>query len=371
MPTSEARIKANRANSLLSCGPKTPESKAISRRNGLKHGMTGQGVVLREVDAVEAERRIERITDEMAPNSWVSETLIREMAVLSVRMERGARQEFANVGEQVRHATTRYDAEQVERAQAILATIADDPAGTLRRLKRFPAGVNLLISTWVGMRADLTREPKPIWDTTWVGKMARLLGLREREAQGLRLGAIYRAIWGNFTELTDFDGAGLADEARKAWAKDCLIERIDQEIDKLDAHYQTLDLEAFDRDRAEAPDRALFDDSREAARARRYESEARRGFYRALEKLSQPEVEAIVEEEVVATSIAEAPAALASSCEAPVDSSPIPLELEAPPLWPPSSSFSRTGNFARTADGQVLSVGKPAQGPSRGSAPGR
>ncbi len=45
-------------------------------------------------------------------------------------------------------------------------------------------------------------------------------------------------------------------------------------------------------DRLEAPDRALFDASREACLARRYEAEASRGFFKALKELRQVEAEA-------------------------------------------------------------------------------
>src|SRR6202011_1327388 len=38
MPTSPARLAANRANALRSTGPRTPEGKSASSRNALKHG---------------------------------------------------------------------------------------------------------------------------------------------------------------------------------------------------------------------------------------------------------------------------------------------------------------------------------------------
>ena len=54
MPASEAQILANRRNAALSTGPKTPEGKEQSRRNALKHGMTGAGVVLADPASDEA-----------------------------------------------------------------------------------------------------------------------------------------------------------------------------------------------------------------------------------------------------------------------------------------------------------------------------
>src|SRR5205823_3102764 len=48
MVTSEARIQANRKNAQRSTGPKTASGKERSRRNALKHGLTGEGTVLPE-----------------------------------------------------------------------------------------------------------------------------------------------------------------------------------------------------------------------------------------------------------------------------------------------------------------------------------
>ena len=43
---SPAQVKANRANSKLSSGPRTPEGKARSSRNGTSHGLSSADVVL-------------------------------------------------------------------------------------------------------------------------------------------------------------------------------------------------------------------------------------------------------------------------------------------------------------------------------------
>ena len=69
MPTSEARILANRANSLKSCGPRTAQGRERSSRNSLKHGLTGSGAVVHEQDAAEVEARNQALQAELAPKS--------------------------------------------------------------------------------------------------------------------------------------------------------------------------------------------------------------------------------------------------------------------------------------------------------------
>ena len=108
MPASEAQIAANRANSQRSKGPVTPEGKSRSRGNALKHGLTGEGVVLPNEDAAEVERRLAAFEDELNPSGEVGRSLVRRAALMSVRMDRCVSQETAALSERVRRADAEF-----------------------------------------------------------------------------------------------------------------------------------------------------------------------------------------------------------------------------------------------------------------------
>jgi hypothetical protein len=289
MASSQARILANRRNSARSTGPRTAEGKARSRQNGLKHGLTGEGVVTPEGDAEEIRALVGAFEADMRPRSPAGAVLIRQMATLSVRAERAARQELAQLSMRVRHAAADFDEERLAEASRLFEALGDDPRDNLRRLRKSPEGVDRLVDAWRDLRADLTADPKPIWTAASLEQAANLTGLKVQHARGSRLGALSRGSWGDFGGLIDEDGAGLDDEPRRAWSRAALLERIDAEIAGLEAHRETLDFETIEQDRAEAGDRAMYDPSKEAALARRYESEASRGFFKALKEFRQVE----------------------------------------------------------------------------------
>jgi hypothetical protein len=366
MPTSEARILANRANSLKSCGPRSISGRNRSAQNSLKHGLSGAGVVIHEQDKDEVERRDEALQAELAPQSAMGAILVRQMAVLSVRMERGATQESAAIAERVRHAADDFDEQRIERAEMLLKEIGEDPRGHLRKLKKMPEGVIRLGRAWSELRADLARE-KAHWTASHLIRAANLTGLREEDARGSRLGVLSRAAWGDFGALADHEGRGLEDDARRAWARTKLLERIDAEVAGLEAHLETLDFEMIEQDRAEAGDRALFDPSKEAALARRYESEARRGFFRALKEFHRVEAEVAEREEVAPPTPqvhgnAQLPDPLASFRAGPPSAprEPLPAPRQAPPM--PSPAISEGFGVARGLDGRVLTIGRPSPG---------
>jgi hypothetical protein len=303
MTTSEARIQANRRNAAKSTGPKTEEGKARSRRNGLKHGMTGEGIVLAETDEAEIERRTEALQDELAPESTLGTILVRQIARLSVRMERSNQQEIASLARRVRHAVDDFDQERIDEAQWLFDHLGEEPRGHLRKLRKSPEGIERLVEAWCDLRADLTREPRPTWTERHRERAENLTGYRIEEASGSSLFTLSKATWGDFSGLKE--GGEPDAEKRKAWARARLVERIEAEIASLEQDCMAIDFKTIEIDRAEAPDRALFDPSKEASLARRYEAEATRGFYKALNQLRQVEAEAAERRELDQISISE------------------------------------------------------------------
>src|SRR5262249_17861766 len=84
---SEARLRANRLNALRSTGPRTPKGKAPTRRNGLKHGPSGAGVVLPEDMLAEVDRLIAAYTREFRPANESERQLVEDRALGRVRVK--------------------------------------------------------------------------------------------------------------------------------------------------------------------------------------------------------------------------------------------------------------------------------------------
>ena len=352
MPCSEARRLANQANALLSSGPKTAEGKAISRRNGLKHGLSGEGVVVPESNAAEVARRAEALEADLQPRSPLGALMIHRLARLSVRMETAADREHAATAKKVRHAFADHDEALEDAADILFDALADEPRKNLRKLKRTPVGVDRLIEAWSEMREGLARNLPSVWAELHLEKLALLTGKKAETAFDSALGALARAMDGDFLGLSTSDGASLADDARRAWARERLAERIAAEIAALEAHRASLDHDAFEQDRVEAPVMALFDPSKEATLARRYESEASRGFYKALKEFRQAEAEFLEREQAAESApAASPPASLGSSREMAAASDRTPPR---DPWATPSSGFAT----ANGPDGGLLSVGR-------------
>jgi len=291
MPVSEARKIAARINGSRSRGPVTEAGKAISRRNSTRHGMAGAGVVVPLDDSAEVQRRSIAMQAEMAPRTEMGRFLVGRLAELTVRVERCSKQERAATKRLSDHAEAASDEARLAEVDHLMSYIANEPATHVRRLCAMPEGVDRMIAAFLELRDELEYGEQTRWDWNYGMRLADLTSSRYMDIPVTPVRALTGAIGGDFKDLLPGEGGGLSDLDRRAWARERLVERIDGEIEGLLEHRETLDLEAIESDRATASDRALFDASKEATLARRYEAAAERGVYKALAELRRVEAE--------------------------------------------------------------------------------
>ncbi len=290
MIVSEARISANRANALRSTGPRTAEGKERSRGNAFKHGMAGEGIGLPVEDEAEVKRVFAGLREELAPQGEVAVALVRRVALLMIRLDRCVVQDSANLSARVRSAGSDFDEARQAEVDRLMVEIDDEPAASVRKLRRMPEGVDRLVDTWRALKADLLCTSEDRWGASHRRMAENLCGRRPGDFGITRVEALARAIRGDCSHLGPDDGKGLDDRRRMTWARDRMGELIDAEVARLLAHRETLDLEAIAADRDRAGDRALFDPTEQGKLARRYEADAERGLFRALRELRQGHV---------------------------------------------------------------------------------
>jgi len=305
MPCSPARLAANRANARKSTGPKTEAGKARSRENAYKHGLTGEGVVLPTEDAGRVAGRFVGLMEEFAPGTLMGGILVKRAAMLSVRLDRCYEQEAANLSARVLSAGSDLVDKRKAEAEHLLRTIGAEPATNSRRLMATPEGVEQMIAKWEGMKADLDHAEGCRWTYAHSQLADNLHGRDAGLIDVTPYMAWTMAIRGDYQYLRPDRLAGLKDDDAKALhAMNQIADLVDADIARLRAHRLAMDTSAVDAERATAPARALFDTSKDAVLARKYEAAAERGLYRALQELRQVEAEA-AEDPPIATAPAD------------------------------------------------------------------
>jgi hypothetical protein len=92
MRTSPKRIAANRANSLKSTGPKTPEGKAIVGQNAVTHGLFAREVVIpsgeSKEDPDEFDALLRRLREDRQPEGELEDLLVQKIAATVWRQRR-------------------------------------------------------------------------------------------------------------------------------------------------------------------------------------------------------------------------------------------------------------------------------------------
>ncbi len=82
------RSDINRANAQYSTGPKTPDGKKRSSLNALRHGLTGQTVVMPTEDIEAYQSHLKSCVEEYNPQGFTETNLVQSLADASWRLNR-------------------------------------------------------------------------------------------------------------------------------------------------------------------------------------------------------------------------------------------------------------------------------------------
>ena len=144
IPTA-AQQAASRAYGARSHGPTNPEGLARSRGNALKHGLTGQGVVLPPDLAAEVDARFAAYCPSLKPADPLQREVVRCATLAAVRLEHCVRHEAAALQERVRFALADWDRRTLEQVRSAAADLRTDPVAALAVLESSACGAAWLL----------------------------------------------------------------------------------------------------------------------------------------------------------------------------------------------------------------------------------
>ena len=338
MTCSAAQLAANRANAQKSTGPKSAEGKERSRANSCKHGLTGDGIVLLTEDAEAVAGRFDRLKAELRPSNELAEALVERVALMTVRLRRCARLETSAANDRILQAIPKFDEARRAEADELVASLGASPATNFRLLKSSPEGIDALIADWDRMLQAIDGRGVERWDYSNYLQADWLNGHNSVVNSDYK--AYTFALQNRPECLTpeELAEAGTTHAERRNWAHRKIIEKIRGEIAALRDRKAALDTSTIEARRALAEDLALFDPSKEAVLARKYEAAAERSLYRALKELREVEAEAQARPPVASEPPPE-PEELASFApDDPEAIEPDPIDPPAPDFGPPTDA---------------------------------
>ncbi len=184
MGCSEAQLAANRANAAKSSGPKTEAGKERSRRNSLRHGLTGAGIVLPTEDVAEIEARFADFEADLKPEGGVARFLVRRAAMLSVRLDRSALHEAASLTTSILALDTDKPVDIEAGMEELFESLVVRPESVRMELISQSEGVDRLVAALVGIRRNLEAEEATAWSSGHSHLLEALLRARLLGAPG-------------------------------------------------------------------------------------------------------------------------------------------------------------------------------------------
>jgi hypothetical protein len=153
---SPAQIAANRANAKLSTGPRSAEGKAVSRLNGVTHGMTCHlPVVLPGEDPEEFLGEVDRWGRQLGAETEAERAQVETAVSTRWRMRRARDAEASAVAEAIDGLEEGFDDRRAAEVRATIPRLPQDPDGAVRQLRSSTAGCDWLLAQWGLMDARL------------------------------------------------------------------------------------------------------------------------------------------------------------------------------------------------------------------------
>src|SRR3954470_23222567 len=153
---SPAQVAANRANSKLSTGPRSAEGKAVSRLNGVTHGMTCHlPVVLPGEDPEQFLGEVDRWGRQLGAETEAKRAQVETAVSTRWRMRRARDAEATAVAEAIAGLEDGFDDRRAAEVRALIPSLPQDPDGVVRQLRSSTAGCDWLLMQWGLMDARL------------------------------------------------------------------------------------------------------------------------------------------------------------------------------------------------------------------------
>ena len=139
--TLELRRDINRQNAEKIDRPKTKQGKTNSRKNAIKHDLRSEVLALPNEDPAIIAERAMGWTDYYQPRSPAAEHLVSECVLATILTDRVTRYRHFALSTQIRKACKVWLAEREDEVKQLNDLMNDDPAETVRLLKRGSWGV--------------------------------------------------------------------------------------------------------------------------------------------------------------------------------------------------------------------------------------
>jgi hypothetical protein len=172
--TPEERAEINRQNGKKSRGPATPEGKAVSRRNAIRHGLRSEVLAVEGEDPEVVQARADAWNDYYQPQSPAAQHLVTECVRATLLADRVHKANTAAISRQIRSAAEAWDHTRDDQVEGLKRQLMTDPAEAVRLLKHTSEGCFYLLSRWEVL--DGTLQEQGHWTGPERDEAIRLLG---------------------------------------------------------------------------------------------------------------------------------------------------------------------------------------------------